>query len=138
MEPKTRYARTGGDHIAYQVLGEGPDLVFLSGWVSHLEMAWEVPPLARFLRRLAGFSRLIFLDKRGTGMSDPLPRHRPATLEERMDDVRAVMDAVGSQRAALLGVSEGGPMNILFAATHPERTTALVLIGSFPRIVSGD
>lgn len=138
MEPKTRYARTGGDHIAYQALGEGPDLVFLSGWISHVEMAWEVPPLARFLRRLASFSRLIFVDKRGTGMSDPLPRHRPATLEERMDDVRAVMDAVGSERAVLLGISEGGPMNVLFAATHPERTTALVLFGSFPRIVSGE
>ena len=138
MEPKTRYARSGDDHIAYQVMGDGPDLVFVSGWVSHVEMAWEVPPLARFLRRLAGFSRLIFIDKRGTGMSDPLPQHRPPTLEERMDDVRAVMDAVGSERAALLGVSEGGPMNILFAASHPERTTALVLFGTFARIVNGD
>jgi pimeloyl-ACP methyl ester carboxylesterase len=138
MEPKTRYARSGDDHIAYQVLGDGPDLVFVSGWVSHVEMAWEVPPLARFLRRLAGFVRLIFIDKRGTGMSDPLPQHRPPTLEERMDDVRAVMDAVGSERAALLGISEGGPMNILFAASHPERTTALVLLGTFARIINGD
>ena len=99
MEPKARYARSGDDHIAYQVLGEGPDLVFVSGWVSHVEIAWEVPPLARFLRRLAGFSRLIFIDKRGTGLSDPLPQHRVPTLEERMDDVRVVMDAVGSERA---------------------------------------
>ncbi|MBX3024311.1 adenylate/guanylate cyclase domain-containing protein [bacterium] len=138
MEPKTRYARSGEDHIAYQVLGEGPDLVFLCGWISHVEVAWEVPPLARFLRRLASFSRLIFIDKRGTGLSDPLPQGRPAMLEERIDDVRAVMDAVGSERAALLGISEGGPMNILFAATHPERTAALVLFGTFARIVSGD
>jgi class 3 adenylate cyclase len=138
MEPKTRYARNGDDHVAYQVFGEGPDLVFVSGWVSHVEMAWEVPPLARFLRRLASFSRLMFMDKRGTGMSDPLPQHRVATLEERMDDVRAVMDAVGSERATLLGISEGGPMSILFAASYPERTTALVLFGTFARIVSGD
>lgn len=138
MEPKTRYARNGDDHVAYQVVGEGPDLVFVSGWVSHVEMAWEVPPLARFLRRLASFARLIFIDKRGTGLSDPLPQHRPPTLEERMDDVRVVMDAVGSERAALLGVSEGGPMNILFAASHPDRTTALVLFGTFARIVNGD
>src|SRR6185295_1967130 len=124
--------------VAYQVLGEGPDLVFVSGWVSHVEVAWEVPPLARFLRRLASFARLIFIDKRGTGMSDPLPQHRPPTLEERMDDVRAVMDAVGSERAALLGISEGGPMNILFAASQPDRTTALVLYGTFARIVNGD
>jgi pimeloyl-ACP methyl ester carboxylesterase len=138
MEPKTRYARSGDDHIAYQVLGDGPDLVFVSGWVSHVEMAWEVPPLARFLRRLAGFARLIFIDKRGTGLSDPLPRDRPPTLEERIDDVRVVMDAVGSERAALLGISEGGPMTLLFAATHPERTTALILFGTFARIVNGD
>lgn len=138
MEPKTRYARSGEDQIAYQLLGDGPDLVFLCGWISHVEMAWEVPPLARFLRRLASFSRLIFIDKRGTGMSDPLPQNRPATLEERIDDVRAVMDAIGSERAALLGISEGGPMNILFAATHPERTAALVLFGTFARIMQGD
>ncbi len=138
MEPKTRYARSGGDHVAYQVIGDGPDLVFVSGWVSHVEVAWDVPPLARVLRRLASFARLIFIDKRGTGLSDPLPHDRPPTLEERMDDVRSVMDAVGSERAALLGVSEGGPMNILFAASHPDRTTALVLYGTFARIVNGD
>lgn len=138
MEARTRYARSGDDHIAYQVLGDGPDLVFVSGWVSHVEIAWDVPPLARFLRRLASFSRLIFIDKRGTGMSDPLPQGRPPTLEERIDDVRAVMDAVGSERAALLGISEGGPMNILFAASYPERTTALVLFGTFARVVNGD
>jgi len=138
VEPKTHYARSGDDHIAYQVIGDGPDLVFVPGWVSHVEMAWEVPPLARFLRRLSSFSRLIFVDKRGTGMSDPLPQHRPPTLEERMDDVRAVMDAVGSERATLLGVSEGGPMNILFAASHPQRTSSLILYGTFARVVNGD
>jgi pimeloyl-ACP methyl ester carboxylesterase len=138
MEPKTRYARSGDDHIAYQVIGDGPDVVFVPGWVSHVEMAWELPPLARFLRRLSTFSRLILVDKRGTGMSDPLPQHRPPTLEERIDDVRVVMDAVGSERATLLGISEGGPMNILFAATHPERTAALVLYGTFARIVNAD
>ncbi|HYC55029.1 MAG TPA: adenylate/guanylate cyclase domain-containing protein [Candidatus Binatia bacterium] len=138
MEAKTRYARTGDDHVAYQVLGEGPDLLFVPGWITHVEMAWEVPPLARFLRRLASFSRLMLLDKRGTGMSDPLPRHRQSTLEERMDDVRAVMDAVGSERATLLGASEGGPMSILFAATHPQRTSALVLFGTFARILAGE
>jgi pimeloyl-ACP methyl ester carboxylesterase len=138
VEPKTRYARSGDDHIAYQVVGEGPDLVFMPGWISHVEIAWEVPPLARFLRRLASFSRLIRIDKRGTGMSDPLPQDRPPTLEERMDDVRAVMDAVGSERATLLGISEGGPMNILFAATHPQRTEGLILYGTFARVISGD
>ena len=138
MDPKTRYARSGDDHVAYQVIGEGPDLLFVPGWVTHVEMAWEVPPLARFLRRLASFSRLIMLDKRGTGMSDPLPRHRHATLEERMDDVRAVMDDAGSERATLLGVSEGGPMSILFAATHPQRTSALILFGTFARILVGE
>lgn len=138
MEPKTRYARSGDDHIAYQVVGDGPDLVFVPGWISHVEMAWEVPPLARFLRHLCSFARLICIDKRGTGMSDPLPQHRPPTLEERMDDVRAVMDAVGSQRATLLGISEGGPMSILFAASHPQRTAALILYGTFARIINGD
>jgi class 3 adenylate cyclase len=138
MEPKTRYARSGDDHVAYQVFGDGPDMLFVPGWVSHVEMAWELPPLARFLRRLSTFSRVIFIDKRGTGMSDPLPQHRPPTLEERMDDVRAVMNAVGSERATLLGISEGGPMNILFAATHPERTAALILYGTFARIMNGD
>lgn len=138
MEPKTRYARLGEDHVAHQVVGEGPDLVFVPGWISHVEMAWEVPPLARFLRRLARFARLILIDKRGTGMSDPLPRHRAPTLEERMDDVRAVMDAARSTRATLLGISEGGPMSLLFAASHPGRTAALILLGTFARIRRDD
>ena len=103
------------------------------GWVSHLEYYWREPSFARFLRRLAGFSRLILFDKRGTGLSDPVTEM--PTLEQRMDDVRAVLDAVGSERAALLGVSEGGPMCALFAATYPGRTEALVMVGTYARRV---
>jgi pimeloyl-ACP methyl ester carboxylesterase/DNA-binding CsgD family transcriptional regulator len=125
------YARSGDVNIAYQVVGEGPiDLVLVLGWVSHLAYVWELPAIAAFLNRLASFSRLILFDKRGCGMSDrvhPLP-----TLEQRMDDVRAVLDAVGSKRAALLGISEGGVMSALFAATYPERTAGLVIDGSYP------
>ena len=128
MEPETRYAKSGDVNIAYQVVGDGPfDLVWVPGWVSHLEWHWEEPSLARFLHRLASFSRLIMLDKRGTGLSDRVSLAELPTLEQRMDDVRAVMDAVGSERAAVMGVSEGGSMCALFAATYPERTSALVL-----------
>jgi len=131
-QPKTRYARSGSVSIAYQVVGDGPrDLVFVSGWVSHLESGWDEPLLARFRQRLASFSRLILFDKRGTGMSDRVPDASLPTLEERMDDVRAVMDAAGSERAALLGHSEGASLAILFAATYPERTTALITFGAF-------
>ena len=130
--PEVRYATSGDVNIAYQVVGEGPiDLVFVMGWVSHLESFWTEPLFARFLLRLASFSRLILFDKRGTGLSDRvsvLP-----TLEQRMHDVRAVMQAVGSTRAALLGVSEGGPMSALFAATYPEKTLALVMIGTYAK-----
>jgi pimeloyl-ACP methyl ester carboxylesterase len=130
----TRYARSGEVNIAYQVVGEGTlDLVFVSGWVSNLDRMWEEPSYARFLRRLASFSRLILFDKRGTGLSDRVPEADLPTPEERMDDVRAVLDAVGAERAALLGHSEGGPMCLLFAATYPERTVALVLIGAYAR-----
>jgi len=126
-----KYARSGDVNIAYQVVGSGSiDLVLVLGWVSHLAYVWELPALARFLNRLASFSRLILFDKRGCGMSDrvhPLP-----TLEQRMDDVRAVLDAVGSQKAALLGISEGGVMSALFAATYPERTAGLIIDGSYP------
>ena len=102
MQAETKYARSGDIHIAYQVLGRGPlDLVYVPGWVSHVELAWEEPTLARFLRRFASFSRLITFDKRGTGLSDRVPNDQLPTLEERMDDLRAVMDAVGSERAAL-------------------------------------
>ncbi|HEU4760332.1 MAG TPA: adenylate/guanylate cyclase domain-containing protein [Dehalococcoidia bacterium] len=132
MQPETRYAKSGDVNIAYQVVGDGPlDIVSVPGFISHLEVGWEDPSLARFLRRLASFSRLILFDKRGTGLSDRVSVKELPTLEQRMDDVRAVMDAVGSQRAALLGFSEGGPMSVLFAATYPERTSALVLYGAF-------
>ena len=131
MRPTTRYAKSGDYSIAYQIAGDGPlDLVYVPGFVSHVEHAWEDPDLARFLNRLASFSRLILFDKRGTGLSDRVPVQKLPTLEERMDDVRAVMDAAGSERAALFGVSEGGPMSMLFATTHPERVSALVLYGT--------
>ncbi|HET7112836.1 MAG TPA: alpha/beta fold hydrolase, partial [Pyrinomonadaceae bacterium] len=132
--PETMYARSGDVNIAYQVIGDAPlDLVFVMGWVSHLEYFWREPNFARFLMRLASFSRLILFDKRGTGLSDRVPIHQLPTLEQRMDDVRAVMDAVGSERAALCGVSEGGPMCSLFAATYPEKTLALVMIGTYAK-----
>lgn len=130
--PPTRYAKSGDVSIAYQVLGDGPiDLVFVMGWVSHLDYFWREPAFARFLTRLASFSRLILFDKRGTGLSDRVSEL--PTLEQRMDDVRAVMEAVGSHRAALLGVSEGGPLCSLFATTYPERTLALVMIGTYAK-----
>jgi class 3 adenylate cyclase len=126
--PETRYAHNGDIAIAYQVHGDGPiDVVFVEGFITHLEIYWEEPAYRRFCERLASFSRLIRFDKRGMGLSD---RTRIGTLEERMDDVRVVMDAVGSERAALLGESEGGPMSTLFAATYPERTAALLLCGA--------
>src|SRR6266436_5073011 len=132
MLPETRYAKSGDVHIAYQVIGNGPiDLVFVPRFISHVDHVWDEPRWAGFLERLASFSRLICFDKRGTGLSDRVSA--VPTLEERMDDVRAVMDAVGSERAALLGISEGGPMSLLFAATYPERTAALMLYGSFAR-----
>ncbi len=140
LQPRTEYARSGDLHIAYQVVGQGPfDLVYVPGWVSHVELAWDEPTLARFLNRLASFSRLIVFDKRGTGLSDRVPHARLPSLEERMDDLRAVMDAAGSKRAAVFGTSEGGNLSALFAASHPERTIALVLFGTFAkRIWSAD
>jgi class 3 adenylate cyclase/alpha-beta hydrolase superfamily lysophospholipase len=132
MTPETHYANSGGVSIAYQVLGEGAlDLIVVTGFASNLDTYWEEPNVDRFYRRLASFSRLILFDKRGTGLSDrvaDLP-----SLEVRMDDVRAVMDAVGSQHAALFGSSEGGPMCALFAATYPDRATALIMHGSYAR-----
>jgi pimeloyl-ACP methyl ester carboxylesterase/DNA-binding winged helix-turn-helix (wHTH) protein len=137
--PVTHYARSGNVNIAYQVLGEGPlDLVFVMGWVSHIEYFWKEPHFARFLNRLASFSRLILFDKRGTGLSDRVPLANLPTLEERMDDLRSVMEAVGSRRAVLCGVSEGGPMSALFAATHPDKTVALVMIGTYARRLRAD
>ena len=132
MIPQTKYAKSGDVHIAYQEVGGGPlDLVLVPGAFSHVELFWEDPLIATFLQRLASFSRLIVFDKRGTGLSDRVPDSALPNLEQRMDDVRAVMDAVGSPRAALLGFSEGGPMCSLFAATYPDRTRAVVLYGSF-------
>ncbi len=130
--PQTRYAKTAdGVHIAYQVVGSGPvDIVHVMGFASNIEAMWEQPAFARFLTRLASFSRLIVFDKRGTGLSDRVPEDRLPSLEIRMDDMRAVMDAVGTRRAVVFGVSEGGPMSTLFAATYPERTIALVLFGT--------
>jgi pimeloyl-ACP methyl ester carboxylesterase len=130
--PTTRYADSDGTSIAYQVVGDGAlDLVLVLGFATHVELQWEFPPLAGFLERLASYSRLILFDKRGTGLSDPVAE--VPTLEQRIDDVRAVMDAAGSDRAALFGISEGGPMSILFAAAHPDRVTALVLYGAMGR-----
>lgn len=128
----TRYARSGDVHIAYQVVGQGPiDLVFVPGFISNLDLHWEDEGYSRLLHRLSSFSRLILFDKRGTGLSDRVDAHALPSLETRMDDVRAVMDAVGSSRAAILGASEGAPMAILFAATYPERTRSLVLYGGY-------
>lgn len=125
---RTRYAKNGHVHIAYQVVGDGPlDLVYVAGAFTNLDVMWELPQYRRFCEQLASFSRLILFDKRGMGLSD---RVEVGTLEDRMDDVRAVMDGVGSERAALLGASEGGTMSMLFAATYPERTAALILCGA--------
>ncbi len=140
MRPQTRYARSGDLSIAYQVLGSGPfDLVFVHGWVSHLDLQWEEPHLAAFLNRLASFARLIILDKRGTGLSDRVALSELPTLEERMDDLRAVMDAAGSESASVFGTSEAGAMCLLFAATHPRRVRSVLTFGSYAkRIRSAD
>ncbi len=138
-KPETHYVQNGDVNIAYQTIGVGDlDLVFVMGWVSHLEYFWEEPHFAAFLNRLASFSRLILFDKRGTGLSDRVPLSELPTLEQRMEDVNAVMDAVGSERAVLIGVSEGGPMCSLFAATYPEKTTALVMIGTYAKRIKDD
>ena len=130
--PPTRYALSGDAHIAYQVFGEGDlDLVFVPGFVSNIEHYWEMPKVPDLLERLGSFARVAMFDKRGTGLSDPVAE--PPPLEQRMDDMQAVMDAAGMERAALFGVSEGGPASVLFAATYPDRTSALVLYGSTPR-----
>ena len=135
--PETHYAKSGDVNIAYQVVGDGPfDLVFVPGFVSHVELGWGLTGRGDFLRELGSFARVIQLDKRGTGLSDRV-RDLP-TLETRVEDVRAVMDAAGSERAALLGVDAGGPTSILFAATYPERTAALVLYGTYARATRSD
>ena len=128
VQPDTRYAKSGDIHIAYQLVGSGPpDLVVVPGFVSHVERLWDEPRGQRFLHRLASFCRVLIFDKRGTGLSDRVATI--PTLEQRMDDVRAVMDATGTSRAAILGASEGGAMSALFAATFPERTSALLVRG---------
>jgi class 3 adenylate cyclase len=130
---EVRYASSGDLRIAWRTVGDGPiDLAFVPGFVSHLEGLWEYPPFARPLERLAEFSRLILFDKREQGLSDRVGK--PPTLEESMEDVRAVLDAAGSERAAVFGISEGGPMAILLAATYPERVTHLVLYGTYARL----
>ncbi len=135
MVSETRYARRGDVHVAYQVLGEGEiDLVLVSEWFSHLEARWDIPSWDRFLRRLSSFSRLISFDKYGIGLSDPAPPGSLPTLEEWMDDVRAVMDAAGSERAAILGAGDGGTMASMFAATYPDRTNSLILANSAARL----
>jgi class 3 adenylate cyclase len=139
MQPETKYAKSGAYHIAYQVVGDGPiDLVLAPGFISNVEGAWNNPLQAQLFTRLTSFCRLIRFDKRGTGLSDPVSVTELPTLEERMDDVRAVMDAVGSRKAALLGISEGGPLCLLFAATYPERTQALILYGTYARWLHAD
>ena len=135
-EPDIRYARSGDVRIAYQLVGKGAiDLMLVNGWVCTFQPAWENPKLARFYRRLASLGRLVLFDKRGTGLSDRVSPDNVPDLETRMDDLRAVMDAIGSERAVVLGVSEGGSMSTLFAATHPERTLALALMGTFARMM---
>src|SRR5947209_6085499 len=133
MAPETRYARSGDLYIAYQVVGDGPiDLVYVPGGISQVEHDWEEPGVARYFNRLAAFSRLIMFDRRGAGLSDPVASG--PTLEEQMDDVVAVMNAAGSEQAAIFAQLEGGAMAALFAATHPERTKALVLYEAQPRM----
>jgi class 3 adenylate cyclase len=130
--PQTRYAKSGNVHIAYQVIGKGSiDFVHTPGSISHLERYWDEPSFARYLTKISSFTRLIIFDKRGTGLSDR--GFGIATLEERMDDIRAVMDAANSQKAVIFGLSEGATMSMLFAATYPERTSALIVYGGLPK-----
>jgi class 3 adenylate cyclase len=137
--PDVHYARSSDVNIAYQVVGDGPfDLLWAPAWVSNIEMVWQQPKARRFLERLASFSRLILFDKRGTGMSDRVSNERLPTLEERIDDMRAVLEAVDSETAAVLGHSEGGSMALLYAATYPQRTRALVLVGVFAKRIRSD
>lgn len=134
MQAETRYARSGDTHIAYQVVGQGPiDIVYVPGWVSHVELCWEEPTYAQFLNQITSFARLIMFDKRGTGLSDRVRDDQLPTLEERMDDLLVVMDAAGSEEAAIFGFSEGGNLSAFFAATYPKRTSALVMYGTFAK-----
>ena len=136
MQPDTQYARSGDVHIAYQTVGEGDlDLLFCHGWLSNLELMWEEPSFARFLQRLSSFSRLILFDKRGTGLSDRVTVNQLPSLEQRMDDLRVVLDAAHSRRAALFGFSEGGVLASLYAATYPDRVSALILYGTPVKLI---
>ena len=131
-----RYAKSGGVNVAYRVVGSGPvDLVYIGGWVTHLEVWEEDPAIAGFMESLGRFARVVEFDKRGTGLSDRVPEDKLPTMEERMDDIRAVMDAVGLERASILGFSEGGALAMLFAATYPERASNLVTWGSYASMV---
>src|ERR1700688_1264978 len=133
MQRTTRYAKSGEVHVAYQVFGEGPDLIMAPGFVSHIENYWDEPRLARWLSKLGGFCRVVLFDKRGTGLSDRVANL--PVMDERMDDVRAVMDAVGIERAVQFGISEGGSLATIFAASHPERTNSLIVYGAFARFL---
>ena len=137
-EPLTRFAPNGDVHLAYQVVGEGPpDILFVNTWISHVEVGWDLPEMARFRRRLASFGRLILFDRRGVGLSDAVDVAALPSLETQVEDVLAVLDAAGSERAAVLGTNEGGPLAMLLAATHPERCQNLVLVGTAARMASG-
>ncbi|WP_050813280.1 alpha/beta fold hydrolase [Aquimarina agarivorans] len=135
MKPDTRYTKSASINIAYQVFGSGTiDLVYIPGWVSNIDLMWACPELVSFLQQLGKIARVILFDKRGTGLSDRVVEF--PTLEERMDDIRAVMDAVGSKKAALFGHSEGGSVSALFAATYPNRILALIAFGIFAKRIS--
>ena len=135
--PTTKYAKNGEVHLAYQVVGEGPlDLVLIESWVNHVEAFWELPELARQRRRLAAIGRLIIFDRRGTGLSDPVPLDRLPDLETQVADICAVMDAAGSKQAAILGFAEGGPLALLLAASLPQRCRALVLFNTAARLAA--
>ncbi|MGH2810262.1 MAG: alpha/beta fold hydrolase, partial [Actinomycetota bacterium] len=138
MVPATRYAKCDDGYVAYQVIGDGPiDMVFMSAWFSHVDGRWEEPSFARMLRRFSSFARLIVFDKRGSGASDPLSKEN-MSWENWADDVLCVMDAAGSERAAVVGVGDSGPIAMLFAATHPERVSALVVINTAARFTRAD
>ncbi len=136
MIPETRYARLGDLHLAYQVIGEGPpDILLLDQWFGHVDAQWDVPPLAEFRERLSTFGRVIMFDKRGTGLSDPIPTSSLPTLEEFMEDIPAVLDTVGADRAAMIANIGGGILAMPFAAAHPERVSSLILIDCFARFL---
>src|ERR687897_965627 len=137
MPPQTRYARLGELHLAYQILGTGPpDILLLDQWFGHVEAQWDVAPLAEFRERLASFGRLIMFDKRGTGVSDPIPTSALPTLEEFMADIPIVLDAVGSERAAVIANIGGGILAMPFAAAHPDRISSLTLVDCFARFLA--